>query len=78
MVKLGKCILSDADKGHILEIWSIYELFVTAFCILQGSQKGVIGIALNSNWFVPYSLRRQDSLAAVRALDFMFGWYGLC
>ncbi|KAK6937072.1 Glycoside hydrolase family 1 [Dillenia turbinata] len=38
------------------------------------SQKGVIGITLVSNWFVPYSNAKHDKNAALRALDFMLGW----
>uniref|UniRef100_A0A803MRS8 Beta-glucosidase n=1 Tax=Chenopodium quinoa TaxID=63459 RepID=A0A803MRS8_CHEQI len=41
----------------------------------QASQKGVIGVALNSNWFIPFSQAKQDRSAALRAVDFMFGWY---
>ncbi|XP_056699576.1 beta-glucosidase 24 isoform X2 [Spinacia oleracea] len=41
----------------------------------QASQRGVIGIALNSNWFIPFSQTKEDQSAALRAVDFMFGWY---
>ncbi|XP_061361379.1 cyanogenic beta-glucosidase-like isoform X1 [Gastrolobium bilobum] len=41
----------------------------------QASQKGFIGITLNSDWFVPVSKEKSDCDAARRALDFMFGWY---
>ncbi|QHO55195.1 beta-glucosidase 13 isoform X1 [Arachis hypogaea] len=41
----------------------------------QVSQKGLIGITLNSNWFLPYTNNNLDILAAQRALDFMFGWF---
>ncbi|XP_021728899.1 beta-glucosidase 24-like isoform X2 [Chenopodium quinoa] len=41
----------------------------------QASQKGVIGIAINSDWFIPYSQAKQDRSSALRAVDFMFGWY---
>ncbi|KAH9774626.1 Beta-glucosidase 12 [Citrus sinensis] len=41
----------------------------------QANQKGVIGITLNSHWFVPYSNEKPDVEAAQRALDFMLGWY---
>ncbi|PON69726.1 Glycoside hydrolase [Parasponia andersonii] len=39
------------------------------------SQKGLIGITLISHWFVPYSTATPDKNAALRALDFMFGWF---
>lgn len=41
---------------------------------MQESQKGLIGITLNSDWFVPVSKKKSDRDAARRALDFMFGW----
>ncbi|XP_056694787.1 beta-glucosidase 12-like [Spinacia oleracea] len=41
----------------------------------QASQNGVIGITLVANWFVPLSQVPRHQLAAVRALDFMFGWF---
>ncbi|XP_028069860.1 cyanogenic beta-glucosidase-like [Camellia sinensis] len=41
----------------------------------QASQKGKIGITLVSHWMVPYSEERQDRTAALRALDFMLGWF---
>ncbi|RYR70157.1 hypothetical protein Ahy_A03g016668 [Arachis hypogaea] len=40
----------------------------------QASQKGLIGITLNSNWFIPFSNKTIDEEAAQRALDFQFGW----
>jgi beta-glucosidase len=41
---------------------------------MQASQKGLIGITINSDWFVPVSNDKSDRDAAQRALDFMFGW----
>ncbi|CBI24821.3 unnamed protein product, partial [Vitis vinifera] len=41
----------------------------------QASQKGKIGITLLSHWMVPYSDKKVDKKAAIRALDFMFGWF---
>jgi len=41
---------------------------------MQESQKGVIGITLVSNWFIPFSDDKFDQNAAERAVDFMFGW----
>ncbi|KAJ9685822.1 hypothetical protein PVL29_017759 [Vitis rotundifolia] len=41
----------------------------------QASQKGKIGITLVSHWMVPYSDQKVDKKAAIRALDFMFGWF---
>jgi len=41
---------------------------------MQSTQIGVIGITLNSNWYEPYSNSEADKEAAIRAVDFMFGW----
>ncbi|GMY16390.1 beta-glucosidase 12-like isoform X1 [Fagus crenata] len=41
----------------------------------QTLQKGIIGITLVSNWIVPLSDARHNHNAALRALDFMFGWF---
>ncbi|KAM1752367.1 hypothetical protein ACFX11_010360 [Malus domestica] len=41
----------------------------------QASQKGLIGITLVSYWFEPASESKQDKDAALRSLDFMFGWF---
>ncbi|KAL5758564.1 hypothetical protein ACOSP7_021175 [Xanthoceras sorbifolium] len=41
----------------------------------QTIQKGKIGITLVSHWVVPYSKTKPDVEAAMRALDFMFGWF---
>ncbi|KAK9941266.1 hypothetical protein M0R45_017879 [Rubus argutus] len=41
----------------------------------QADQKGVIGITILSHWFVPFSDAKHHQEAALRALDFMFGWY---
>ena len=42
---------------------------------MQADQKGVIGITILSHWFVPFSDAKHHKKAALRALDFMFGWY---
>ncbi|XP_062171430.1 beta-glucosidase 12-like [Alnus glutinosa] len=41
----------------------------------QASQKGVIGITLISHWMVPFSDAKHNRNAALRALDFMLGWF---
>eukprot|EP00252_Welwitschia_mirabilis_P024437 TRINITY_DN7253_c0_g2_i2.p1 TRINITY_DN7253_c0_g2~~TRINITY_DN7253_c0_g2_i2.p1 ORF type:complete len:409 (-),score=44.00 TRINITY_DN7253_c0_g2_i2:54-1280(-) len=41
----------------------------------QKSQKGSIGITINTGWMMPYSSSLPDRRAALRAMDFMFGWY---
>ncbi|XP_048422442.1 beta-glucosidase 12-like [Pyrus x bretschneideri] len=41
----------------------------------QASQKGMISITLVSHWFVPVSEAKHHKNAALRSLDFMFGWF---
>lgn len=41
---------------------------------MQASQKGLIGVTINTEWFVPATQAKSDVDAARRALDFMFGW----
>ncbi|XP_062083938.1 beta-glucosidase 13-like [Humulus lupulus] len=41
----------------------------------QGSQKGVVGITLVALWIVPYSEAKHHKNAALRALDFAYGWF---
>ncbi|KAG4941017.1 hypothetical protein JHK87_044888 [Glycine soja] len=41
---------------------------------MQASQKGLIGITLNSDWYMPVSKEKSNRDAARRGLDFMFGW----
>ncbi|KAJ4724163.1 Beta-glucosidase [Melia azedarach] len=41
----------------------------------QVAQKGKIGITLVSSWMIPYSSAKHHKNAALRALDFTFGWF---
>ncbi|KAL5566538.1 hypothetical protein UlMin_029702 [Ulmus minor] len=41
----------------------------------QAFQKGLIGLSLDSPWFVPYSKAKHNRNAALRALDFVLGWF---
>ncbi|KAM5582563.1 beta-glucosidase 12-like [Rosa sericea] len=41
----------------------------------QASQKGVIGVTHVSHWFIPISGAKHNKNAALRSLDFMFGWF---
>jgi beta-glucosidase len=41
----------------------------------QKDQGGRISIALNSDWFEPFTKDPKDVLAAARRLDFMLGWF---
>ncbi|QHN83915.1 Beta-glucosidase [Arachis hypogaea] len=54
---------------QLLSHASAVQLYKTKY---QESQKGVIGITLVSNWFLPTSNNTLDQDAAQRAIDFMF------
>ncbi|RZB79708.1 Beta-glucosidase 24 isoform C [Glycine soja] len=41
----------------------------------QASQKGLIGITLVANWFLPLRDTKSDQKATERAIDFMYGWF---
>jgi beta-glucosidase len=41
----------------------------------QETQKGLIGITLVANWFLPLTDSKSDQKAAERAIDFMYGWF---
>ncbi|XP_061361384.1 cyanogenic beta-glucosidase-like [Gastrolobium bilobum] len=41
----------------------------------QASQKGLIGITLVANWFLPLSDTKSDQKAVERSMDFMYGWF---
>ncbi|XP_045824007.1 non-cyanogenic beta-glucosidase-like [Trifolium pratense] len=51
----------------------VVHLYKTKY---QENQKGLIGITLNTNWFIPLGDNSiPDKKAAERALDFQFGWF---
>lgn len=72
---------TDGDSGKEPYIVSHHQLLAHAAAAYvykkkyQESQKGVIGITLVSNWFIPFSDNKFDKNAAERAVDFMFGWF---
>ncbi|OMP12644.1 Glycoside hydrolase, family 1 [Corchorus olitorius] len=41
----------------------------------QPTQKGKIGITLNTTWYKPLNATKEQEEAADRALDFIFGWF---
>ncbi|GAB2287685.1 hypothetical protein Dimus_022051 [Dionaea muscipula] len=41
----------------------------------QASQKGVIGMSISSNWYLPMKNTTADFKAVTRAYDFMTGWF---
>eukprot|EP00252_Welwitschia_mirabilis_P016498 TRINITY_DN3637_c0_g1_i5.p1 TRINITY_DN3637_c0_g1~~TRINITY_DN3637_c0_g1_i5.p1 ORF type:complete len:524 (+),score=34.51 TRINITY_DN3637_c0_g1_i5:57-1628(+) len=60
--------------GHnlILAHGSAVQIYKNKY---QQSQKGLIGITLNTQWVVPYSGNITDRKAAQRNLDFTLGWF---
>ncbi|OMP10181.1 Glycoside hydrolase, family 1 [Corchorus olitorius] len=41
----------------------------------QATQKGKIGITVNTSWYKPFNATKAQEEAANRALDFVFGWF---
>ncbi|KAK4486160.1 hypothetical protein RD792_008828 [Penstemon davidsonii] len=57
--------------NQLLAHATVVKLYRTKY---QESQKGEIGMAVNTFWFLPYYNTDEHRKAADRALDFMFGW----
>jgi hypothetical protein len=68
-------MISFSLKHYRKDIQLLHLFIYFCFELLQKTQKGVIGITLISQWFVPFSDAKHDQNAAKRALDFMLGWY---
>ncbi|XP_057456247.1 cyanogenic beta-glucosidase-like [Lotus japonicus] len=72
---------TGGDSGTEPYLTSHYMLLAHAAAVkvyktkYQASQKGLIGVTINTEWFVPATQAKSDVDAARRALDFMFGWY---
>ncbi|OIW08963.1 hypothetical protein TanjilG_05939 [Lupinus angustifolius] len=72
---------TGGDSGTEPYVVSHHQLLAHAAAVqvykkkYQISQKGVIGITLVSQWFLPHSNNKSDKKAATRAIDFMFGWF---
>ncbi|RYR57971.1 hypothetical protein Ahy_A05g023637 isoform C [Arachis hypogaea] len=72
---------TGGDSATEPYIVSHYQLLAHAAAVniyktkYQETQKGKIGIAINSFWILPLYDTKLDHLAAQRALDFMLGWY---
>ncbi|XP_073226438.1 beta-glucosidase 12-like isoform X2 [Cicer arietinum] len=61
-----------ASHNQLLAHAAAVKMYKTNY---QASQNGSIGITLNCHWFLPFSNDILDQQAALRALDFMFGWF---
>ncbi|KAL4034969.1 hypothetical protein IC575_003643 [Cucumis melo] len=72
---------SGGDSGTEPYIVGHYQLLAHAAAVkvyktkYQAHQKGLIGITLVTVWYAPYSNSEEDKRAAIRALDFILGWY---
>ncbi|RYR57970.1 hypothetical protein Ahy_A05g023637 isoform E [Arachis hypogaea] len=72
---------TGGDSATEPYIVSHYQLLAHAAAVniyktkYQETQKGKIGIAINSFWILPLYDTKLDHLAAQRALDFMLGWF---
>ncbi|KAK4608270.1 hypothetical protein RGQ29_001897, partial [Quercus rubra] len=72
---------TGGDSGTELYLVSHNQLLAHASVVkiykqkYQQVQKGIMGISLNTDWYVPFSNARHDHDAAIRALDFKFGWF---
>uniref|UniRef100_A0A6N2K6K8 Beta-glucosidase n=1 Tax=Salix viminalis TaxID=40686 RepID=A0A6N2K6K8_SALVM len=72
---------AGGDSGTEPYLAAHYQLLAHAKAVqlykkkYQKTQKGVIGITLVSQWFVPFSDAKHDQNAAKEALDFMLGWF---
>ncbi|XP_042425249.1 beta-glucosidase 13-like isoform X1 [Zingiber officinale] len=84
--KLGQCFPWASVKCHAANLgrdpYTIthHQLLAHATAVtlfrekFQATQKGKIGIALCSHWFLPYNGTKSDYEAASRSLDFILGW----
>ncbi|KEH30278.1 putative beta-glucosidase [Medicago truncatula] len=72
---------TGGDSGTEPYLAAHYQLLAHAAAVklyrtkYQASQNGKIGITLLSHWYEPASQAKSDVDAALRGLDFMFGWY---
>ncbi|KAL2328841.1 hypothetical protein Fmac_022268 [Flemingia macrophylla] len=74
---------TEGDSGTEPYLVSHYQLLAHAAAVnvyktkYQVPQKGLIGITLVANWYIPFSNSKADQRATQRAIDFMYGWQGV-
>ncbi|XP_076107988.1 lactase/phlorizin hydrolase-like isoform X2 [Mytilus galloprovincialis] len=69
----GKPVSYIAGKNLMLAHAAVYHLYNKTY---KAKQKGMVSIALNTEWFEPKNPKNpQDIQAAERALQFHLGWF---
>ena len=78
IVKFYECFTCFSCRGWV-GIHPVETLMLRFFCFLffslQPTQKGSIGISLDTFWYEPASNSTEDIQATKRAIDFNLGWY---
>ncbi|XP_020250280.1 beta-glucosidase 12-like [Asparagus officinalis] len=75
----GNCSAGDSGREPYIVAHHLILAHASAVKLYRDkyleTQKGKVGITLNTNWFLPYSNAKSNRDAVDRALDFMFGWF---
>ncbi|PKI60237.1 hypothetical protein CRG98_019425 [Punica granatum] len=69
------CTGGDSGTKPYLVAHHLLLAHAAAVKLYKEKYQGAIGITLVSQWFEPYSNSVKDRKAALRAFDFMLGWY---
>ena len=66
-------VLSISNKQKIIALYSVLSRYQDLY---KDTQKGEVGITLNSDWFAPRNeFREADIDATERAIQFFLGWF---